>query len=353
LPENKIYAGKTLTKFEKERVELVKKLYDYEITLPQIAWFRKKFYEEYYENETIALQEHPWTEYDAFQVSGLKYLPVNKLSEILQTEMKSQKQNPPAHYQVDVYEDLIDIQPVKGTKANFVVWEHPQPNQKYAIGADPTFGANPDSDWGVISIWKVDENTRGIVQVAEFADRLIDPVRFARLLALLCSLYYPSYLNLEITGPGQIVLKEMQNLYTTKYKTQIYLNIPKELNLFQSDIKYPFFEYLYYRADTLRPSFSKHTSYNSSYEHISMWEAVRSLINNNQFFPKSITLIQQLIALEKIGNTIQASGMQNDDHAVASALASILFKTYIQPYLKPKTTFPKSKEDLYSKLITQ
>ncbi|MEM2175317.1 MAG: terminase family protein, partial [Candidatus Micrarchaeia archaeon] len=166
-----------LTKEEKEWVRLVKKLYGYEVSMPQIAWWRMQMVERYRGDINFCLQEYPWTEDQAFQLSGNRFFPVNSIvTHIANVSIKKQSYE---YFYVSFDNNQFRFEKLKGPKgANFYMFEPPSLSGVYVIGADPTMGANPDSDNGVISIWRCYKEK--VVQVAEFVDNQVSPQMFAR-----------------------------------------------------------------------------------------------------------------------------------------------------------------------------
>lgn len=335
--------GYPLTREEKEWVKKVKSYYGYELDIEQIAFFRYQLYEKFAGDLETCLQEFPFTEDEAFKLSGMRYLDAQKLHELRKEVEKIEKR----YYFIDWEPNKIQILPATARNFNFLVFELPQEGKKYVFGADPTFASNPNSDWGVISIWRAEID--GLYQVAEFASRSVDPITFARLIYLLGSLYWPVYLNLEITGPGEAVLKEMDFILRDKNKNAIEVKIPPELNYLWKGLKFnPMYEYLHYRADSLRPSFARHTKTASRSEKLNAFEFMKSDLNRGMLYIRSPFLIEELLMLEKDGDNIRAPSGYNDDRAVACALAVSHYHEYVLPGLLMKQ---RSQKDVVKTLL--
>jgi len=309
---------------EKRMMKLVEKKYDYKIDIHQLAWWRNELATTYQNDLNFALQELPWTEDDAFRLSGYKFFDSIKLTE-LRKDVDEQK-----CYYLDLYADIngVYLDEASKQKHNLEIYELPQPNEVYFLGADPSFGSSPDSDNAVISIWKA-YNDR-IEQVAEYVDNSVGTIEFAKLLIFLCCFYKPSYLNLEVTGPGRVVVKELDKIKSKSADIGIVqINLDKSVyNLDAikaniSDIR----DYLYYRPDSIRRSFARHWETNQSTKEALM-NQMKSIVSLGMFFPKSKSLIDEMNIFVKDGAYLGAESGRKDDRVIAAALALEYWRTY-------------------------
>jgi hypothetical protein len=254
-PESKIYKHYSYppNKEEKEWIKAVKQLYDYEITMEQLAWWRYQMWDRYRGNKMYALQELPFFEDQAFQLSGDRFFDaviLKKYEEEIKRELAngSLKEK---YYRLRYDGEKFTFEETSSDRCNLTIWEYPSAHCVYVLGADPTMGANPESDNAVISIWRCEEDK--IIQVAEFVDNQVPPQVFARFILLLGGLYNGAYVNLEVTGPGQSTLKEFDYLRSQGWVPEVVMDdITKEV--LQNNIRY-MKDYLYYRADSFRRSF--------------------------------------------------------------------------------------------------
>ena len=90
------------------------------------------------------------------------------------------------------------------------VWEEPVEAGLYVIGADPAYGRNEQKDRHCASIWRCYADR--LCQVAEFATNDIEVKQFTWILAHLAAAYRDSILNVELEGPGRLVMQEMAHL---------------------------------------------------------------------------------------------------------------------------------------------
>ena len=90
------------------------------------------------------------------------------------------------------------------------VWEEPQPAGRYVVGFDVAYGRNDHKDGNVITVWRCFADR--MVQVAEYATYGAD-VRYASWVFFhLCAAYGDIMGNIEIAGPGRLVMAEFEHL---------------------------------------------------------------------------------------------------------------------------------------------
>lgn len=191
-----------LTKEEQELKEVYK--LDYE----QIAWRRQKIKEmsrpEYFN------QEYPLTPSMAFISSGKLFFDWITLSK------HEQFCQPPKWrgFLKDMGETGIQFEPQAG--GNLSIWEMPQPNHIYIIGADVGEGIKGGS---YSTAFVLDVNTMS--QVAEYCAH-IPPTDFADVLVTLSMFYNRALLCPEAwPGPGQVTINEiLKTSYYNIYKRE-------------------------------------------------------------------------------------------------------------------------------------
>jgi hypothetical protein len=313
-----------LSREEKRAVNSVKHLYDYAIDMEQVAWFRNEIATTYQGDINFALQELPWTEDDAFRLSGYKFFDSQKLT---QFRKEVEKQD---IYYLNIYADIngIYLNEASKQKHNFEIYELPQDGEYYFLGADPSFGSSPDSDNAVVSIWK-GYNDR-IEQVAEYCDNSIGTIEFAKLLVFFSCFYRPSYLNLEVTGPGRVVIKELDKIKNNSFDIgEVQINLNKEvydLEKMKINIR-NIREYMYYRPDSLRRSLARHWETNQGTKEALM-NQMKSIVGLGMFYPKSKRLIEEMNIFIRDGSYLGAESGRNDDRVIGGALAIEYWRTY-------------------------
>jgi len=196
-----------LTPDEREWVREVKSLYGVEIDDTQMAWWRWKVAEDIGDELTM-MQEFPPTENHAFIATGSQFFTASSISDGYKKERSYAR---PRYYRVQIGTTFSILSSSPSRKlATLRVWEEPKAKGTYVMGADPAYGSSEWADRFCLSVWRCYSD--GIVQVAEFVDPDMATYSFAWVLAYLAGAYEPCRVNLEINGPGQSVLAELQNM---------------------------------------------------------------------------------------------------------------------------------------------
>jgi hypothetical protein len=153
--------------------------------------------------EDVFKQEYPMTPDEAFLSSGKHFF----LMEGVRALEESGKGVKPALYRAnvsieDIPADRRDMTPIyrPPTRADYgelAVWEEPQPNEDYVIGADVAQGLE-DGDFSVG--WVLKRST--LKYVARLKTKRCDADEFGQKLALLGWWYNTALVGAEINGPG-------------------------------------------------------------------------------------------------------------------------------------------------------
>jgi hypothetical protein len=200
--------------------------------------------------------------------------------------------------------------------ANLIIFEKPEQGGMYAVGVDPTMGANMDSDNAVIQVFRCYRDR--IEQVAEFADNQVDPQALARYVLLLASIYNSAMIILEITGVGHSTLAEIDKLKKEGWVPEV-RNLPEELReVFNTNIRKSR-EYLYSRQDALRKSFVRHWKTTAETK-VSLLGAFRGALTEGKIILRSRELVEEMTRVVKDGSVIEAQSGWHDDRVIAAAL---------------------------------
>lgn len=206
----KVYWGHKghLTPSEREWVKEVRSLYKVDIDDTQMAWWRWKVAEEI-GDEMAMMQEFPPTENHAFIATGSQFFTASSISDGYKLERTYDR---PRCYRIQIGTHFSDtcLLATPEKLATLRVWEEPHPKGIYVLGADPAYGSSEWADRFCLSVWRCYSDR--VVQVAEFVDPDLATYSFAWILAYLAGAYEPCRVNLEINGPGQSVLAELQNM---------------------------------------------------------------------------------------------------------------------------------------------
>lgn len=208
-----------LTPEENEKVKKVKDLYDFEITMEQIAWYRAEQTKPA-SNEDDMGQNQPWTEDEAFITTGVSFFQPRRLMEAREKITSA----PDAlvedggygfwgyafHLENEYYMSRVEeVQSLEEVKLR--VWEKPKKDAFYVIGVDVAGGRSEDSNNHAASVWRVFGDK--LVQVAEWADSIPETRHCAWVTAYLAGQYANCYVNIDMTGGiGIAVMQAFQDL---------------------------------------------------------------------------------------------------------------------------------------------
>ena len=308
---------------EREKIRSVKELYNWEITQEQLAWYRRKIdptaeaegdTPAEYEGDGLKLQEQPWTAEEAFQVTGATFFDPAKLTEIANKHTSKNYKT----YAFSAGTEFVDMRAYPAPNSRSVqlkIWEEPDPDGVYIVGVDPAFGMNEHNDRSAIQVLRAYAD--GIDQVAEYAWPLINTRQFAWVVATLLGYYKECYLIVELNGPGEAVWLELQSLkrnLVNSYQTQSAEE--KGLTAIFANVK----NYMYNRADSMTPGRAYHMVTNSRLK-VSMMERLRDFTSNNMLIVRSMETLEEMKAITREGDTIEAAGTTKDDRVMAMAMA--------------------------------
>lgn len=255
-PDFEIYGSTPPTDRELERIKDVFERYGHQITPEQLAWIRRKMdpsakgegdADPDYEGNEIRLQEQPWVEEDAFQMTAATFFEPTKLTEMVREHVSNKYKT----YAYTTGIEFIDCRVYPASNAKSVqlkVWEEPEDDGVYVIAADPAFGHSELSDRSAIQVLRCYAD--GVDQVAEYAWPLVNTRQFAWVIASLLGWYGECYLILELNGPGEAVWQELQSLKRQLANGYQMREVEERglRNMFQN-VK----NYLYGRADSMTP----------------------------------------------------------------------------------------------------
>lgn len=325
-PRYKIYWGSNgeLNEEEKTWCREVRVRYGVEITAEQIAWWRW-LKSEQQPDESLRLQEYPWTEDQAFQASGSQFFNGTILSRLYGD---TNKLRDPEYYRVRFGNNFTDTSVGESNAKNSTlkVWKQPVDKAFYCLGADPAYGSSDNADGFCISIWRVWSDRAE--QVAEYIDYDITTAQFAWVIAYLAGAYRPCTFNLEVNGPGNSVLNELQNMQ-------------KEKNLGVAEAK-PVLKdaignmrhYMYRRYDSIygTPT-ALHTVTNFQMKE-RMMNNMRDYIERKMAHPVSKDLVSEMASVvRQPGEAPAAPDHRKDDRVIAAALALVAWNDQVRTKL--------------------
>lgn len=316
---------------EIERINQVRSLYDWQITEEQLAWIRRKTDPSSedqgdapadYTPNVIRLQEQPWTEEDAFQMTGAVFFHPEKLTEQMNANVSN-------NYKTFMFApgiEFTDMRIYKAPNARSIelkVWDEPQDDCVYVVSADPAFGSHEDNDRSAIQVLRCYAD--GCDQVAEYAWPLVSTRSFAWIILAIAAYYAKApgsevYLLVELNGPGMAVWDEIES-------TKRHINAgyqPREMddkglpNIF-FNVRY----YLYSRPDSL--SAGKALMWKTSMSggpsgKVRVMERLRDFTDNGMLKIRSKETLEEMRSVTREGDSIAAQGSNKDDRVMSLAL---------------------------------
>jgi hypothetical protein len=316
------------------KIKEVKELYGHEITQEQLAWVRRKYdpgaqsegdAPAEYEANPLRLQEHPWTESDAWQQTGSVFFAPQKLTDQTNQWISSKYQT----YMYSVSDEFQYTQVLKAPNAKMVelkVWEPPATTGAvYVMGVDPAFGENPNNDRSSIQVLRCYAD--GVDQVAEYAWPMITTQQLGWVVASLLG-WYGSNDNqiryiLELNGPGTPVYNALKGL---KFQIE-HSNKPQEIkDRGLQDVFKNVKTYIYNRPDAMGPGFNYHFLTNVR-QKTDIMNRLRDFLQNGMLRVRSMSFIEEARTVAQDGDSIEAPGSMKDDRVVAMALAVHCWET--------------------------
>ena len=334
-PDFELYGRTPPTPKEAQKIAEVKKLYDVDITVEQLAWIRRRMNpaaqaegdaDPEFEGSNLKVQEQPWTESEAFQQTGSIFFSAEKLTEVTNNFVNPNFKS--YMYSVGAeFSNTIILKAPTTKMAELKVWEEPDPDGNYVLGIDPAFGENETNDRSSIQVCRCYAN--GIDQVAEYASPLIKTDQLAYVIASLMGWYGRGTNSqvkyaLELNGPGTAVFQAIRSL-KHQLESHSYLeNVIQEQGL--KDVFRNVRTYLYSRVDSMQGSAAYHIKTTAALK-ITFMERLRDFVSNGMFRIRSMDLVEEMKSIAREGDTIKAPGSMKDDRVLAAAFAINCWET--------------------------
>lgn len=322
-----LYGKQPPSEEEQDKIAEVKRLYDFDISQEQLAWYRRLVdpaarddndADAGFEASALQKQEDPWTEEEAFQQTGSTFFANESLKD--QSERWVSSKYKKYMFLGGVEFSDMKVYPAETTRnIELKVWEEPQPDGVYVLGVDPAYGENENNDRSSIQVLRCYAD--GIDQVAEYAYPMQITKHFAWIIAGLMS-WYGNETNsevhyiLELNGPGNDVLKELRNL-----KFQLDNAYAPLAEQGVRDIFKNVRQFFYTRPDAVMSGTNTLHWKTSASNKVPIMEGLRSVVTNGQFHARSADLLQEMKTVTRDGDSIAAEGNLKDDRVLAAALA--------------------------------
>jgi hypothetical protein len=318
----KVYWDGKLTGEEKEWTRDIKKLYNFEITSRQLAWWRWMM-SEGIKDDALMYQEFPPTEDYAFIMTGTSFFSNSRCTDAMKLAKKIDHDN--YRYVMGVNFQDTEVKPSTEKMGTLKVWEEPVDTAYYVIGADPAYGSSDWADRFCIQVFRCYAD--GMEQVAEFASPEMNTYQFAWVIAHLAGAYKNSTVNLEVNGPGQAVINEMNNL--KRQAVALGGKISKDL----LDVLGSMQNYIWRRNDTMGGLSNSIGFLTTAATKERMMNYMKDLFERGMLAIYSEDTIEEMKTIVRDGGSIQASGRNKDDRVIATALACVAFSEQVQPRL--------------------
>jgi hypothetical protein len=308
---------------EKELMDAVEEQYGCKIKLTQLAWYRWRAAQDDVDASTLH-QNQPWTEGQAFVMSGFSFFAVRVLQKdmerILDPEdpitFKGYRYLLGNDFQAGIMEPINDAERIDEVRLR--VWEDPVPGAKYAIGCDPAWGRNDWKDRTAIEVYRCFADK--LIQVAEYADSDVDTRQAAWVLAHLAGAYKDCAINIELTGgPGRAVMTELDHLRERLRSDMYREGLKKDFDW--DDYLQTARWYLYHKPDSLSAGYAKGWDSTGS----SKWELmcqIKDSHTSGMLVLRSVPLVEEMMIVVQNGSEIGAPGRSKDDRMFASALSN-------------------------------
>lgn len=326
-PEFEIYGRDPPSENELKKIAAVKAQYGWTITDEQLAWIRRKMDPTAeaegdapadYDGDPLRVQEQPWTEEEAFQMTGATFFEPERLTEIANTTVSKKFK---AHTFVAGLEfsDCKWVSAYNARSIELKVWEEPVDDAIYVIASDVAFGINEKNDRSATQVLRCYAD--GIDQVAEYAWPLITSKQYAWVIASLLGWYGSGasaecYLILELNGPGEATWNELQSL---KRELQTGYQRPNAEERGLQNIFGNVRNYIYGRSDSMSPGRNWQFVTNTRLK-VSIMERLRDFTSNKMLTVRSHDTVEEMKAVTRDGDSIEAQGSKKDDRVLALAL---------------------------------
>jgi len=315
------YKGR-MSKEEYAVAREVEKTYGIVIDGEMWAWYR------YYSSEVTTdelkmRQEFPHLPEHAFIDTGSTFFRGADISSALK-QTKKIKDAQTFRFETGHEFWNTKITEVAEKHARLTIYHEPVDGAHYVLGCDPAFSSSDEADNNVISVWRCWYNR--IEQVAEFADHNISTHAVAWVLCYLAGYYGRTTTNLEVNGPGQQVLSEIQNLRRqASSKMEEAESVRKVLQYMR--------QYLYRKMDTFNSSNALHTKTNHEIKERFI-NALRDYFERGILVVRSKELVQEMKTIVRDGGAApSAKKGYKDDRVVAAGLACMCWNDQMRQNL--------------------
>jgi hypothetical protein len=323
------YGNPELTQKEADRIRAVRDMYGQEITIEQLAWYRRRMDPSMsslsadasaLDEDPLKVQEQPFTEIEMFLETGTTFFSAERLNQ----QIRDNVLRPVSVWEYEFGVEFPDTKVRAALSARSIqlkVWEEPcDRDAVYVVSGDPAGGSSEKGDRSCVQVNRCYAD--GIDQVAEFASKMVGTQHFAWVIATLLGQYLANgneiYFILEVNGPGEAVLMELKNLKTLVEKGYLReeANDRGFGNIFRK-VK----QFYWSRADALRPSASTVHFKTTAQTKRPLMDRFRDFVHSGALKLRSQALVTEMRTVTIDGDAVSASAGHNDDRVIGEALA--------------------------------
>ncbi len=312
------------TGLEHKMIAEVARLYAHRITPEQLAWFRWKQSKAGAEQNLLD-QNQPATAEEAFVQTGYSFFQVREIGKDLKTMQDDAPIFDGYRYEVDgdfFHFKMIAMDPEIDAVENveLKIWAEPVEGAQYVIGFDPAYGRNDHKDHHAIACFRCFADR--IVQVAEYVTAEVETKHAAWVLFHLCAAYRNSMCNVELGGPGRLVMTEFDHL---RQLIGAEMNQAKTVSRGWEDAASQARWYLYHKADSPGAGYMANfeTNWRTKME---LMHGYRGAYSSREVVIRSAGLLREMSIVIVDDGSIGAPESKDedckDDRVFAAALAT-------------------------------
>jgi hypothetical protein len=316
-----------LNEEEEVWVSEVKRRYDFDITPEQIAWWRHKLSEEFYDNLEALYQEYPPLDEHAFQYGGNMFFSAESLRQKTIELESPAYSHQPRHFRLKFGKNLLEtefseLDPSRSGYYHLTIWDAPRGGEgvQYSIGVDPAYGMSEKSDYSSIQVLRCYAD--GVEQVAEFAMRGISTKQLAYAVLYLFAAYHINddfdnvMWNTEIQGGGAAVINEIESIQQDLGGVMDKLG--KHFEAMRA--------YSYKRVDSLTPAYSAKHWHTNSQNKDQFLHLIKSMFENGSLVVRSRDLLNEMtMMLRTPDGYIESSEGRHEDLIMSMGVALMTY----------------------------
>jgi hypothetical protein len=318
---------------ERATIQQVQERYNHKITQEQLAWLRWKQSKAGAEQDQLD-QDQPSVEEEAFVMTGYSFFETRTVAKDIRRLDEEGVSFRGYRYEfgADVFSfRMHELSSERGDTIDEVelrVWEEPVEDARYSIGFDPAFGRNEHKDHHAIVVFRCFADR--MVQVAEFCTADIEVKHAAWVCFHLCGAYRNCLVNVELMGPGRLVMQEFDHVRQI-LSADMYQREVAEMKWQDALANASWF--LYRREDSFGSNYQY--NYESSYRtKMMMLHKLRGAYVSREIEVRSKPLLREMGNVVVVDGDIGAPESRDedmkDDRVFAAGLANLNWQNWIR-----------------------